>query len=158
MGGDQSRPAAQVSIPELHDDVTVTVEPMRNKQWIQDGQTERHGYKATTARGLALKLDAASEVSNWHKIDAGHPGLVQPTEMRSVHHSASFAAREDNRGEGKYNGPHHYRGALRDMTRHGALPVISHLHRTGQLAEKSTGDIEAEMREAERTRGARMFP
>ena len=50
-----------------------------------------------------------------------------------------------------------WRGAVRDATNFGKWPAISQLLRTGQLAEKSTGQIEAEMREAERTRAARIY-
>jgi len=147
---------SHVKLEDVVDDVTVTVDPMRNHRWIRDGDSERHA--ATAARAFNLKKGVTSELANWHQINSNHPYLAAvPEVLKSVKGTIAFPSRDDNRGEGSYSGPHHHRGAERDMTRHMALPAISHLLREGKLAEKSIGHIEAEMREAERTRGARIF-
>lgn len=157
----QAEPSEGVDKPRAKvregvDDVTVTVDPMRNHRWIRDGDSDRHA--ATAARAFDLKKSATSGVVNWHEINHNHPYIVSvPEVLKPVKAAIAFPSRDDNRGEGSYSGPHHYRGAERHMRRHMALPVVSHLHREGKLAEKSIGDIEAEMREAERTRGARIF-
>lgn len=128
--------------------VTVTVDPPLNKQWIHDSHD---GHRKSADRGRFYDAARVRELKNWEETHTYSLPVGFEPSVAQVNGLDTFSEPSGTRG------CRQWRGAVRDATNFGKWPAISQLWRTGQLAEKSTGQIEAEMREAERTRTARIY-
>ena len=125
-------------------DVTRTLDPMRNQQWIYDSDTFKHGK--AVARGLALNHVAFSDLQNWDKSDVN----VQP-----FHVTSKMLDDADKMSEPRLGSV--WRGYERDTSRFGKLPVITQKIYDNSLPNKSRGDIEHEMRESDRRAAGRVY-
>jgi len=126
----------------------MTVDPPLNKQWIHDSHD---GHTKSADRGRFYDTQRVREVLNWEantRVDFPSPFVPSVAQINSA------GLYSEPRGE---RGCRSWRGSQRDTRQFGKLPSITQLLRSNQLAEKSTGEIEADMREAARTRGARIF-
>jgi len=141
------------SVPSIKDqwldwgDHTVTVDPVRNKQWIDDSH-DRHFATEERARGLDERSVRA--LVNWEDRNAREPLPRTTILSHMINRLPLYSApigRQCNT----------WRGANRDASRLGELPTITAMIHEGRFPNKNTGQIEAEIREAERTRAARVF-
>ena len=128
-------------------DHTVTVDPVRNKQWIDDSH-DRH--YATEERGRALDTRTLRSLINWEQRNAREPH-ARTTIMSSLINSLPLYSKAHGCGCNEW------RGVARDPSRFGELPTITAMIHEGRFPNKHRGQIEAEIREAERTRAARVF-
>jgi hypothetical protein len=121
-------------------DHTVTIDPMGNKKWILESDTEGHSQSIARKR----RFDAADvrDLMGWqnrHPLQS--PSYYEPTISGRQLYSDPIG-----------KGCKQWRGQKRDSWRFGKLPVITQLIRDGALHDKTPGQIEHEMREWERTR------
>ena len=123
-------------------DHTVQVDPIRNQAWIYD-DSERHVMSANRGR----RYDAAdvAKLLGWEKSQS--QVQLEPREATVT---------EINRCD-LYPAPCNCGVYARFKDADGELPTITALLYENRLSEKTYGDIEAEMREHERRRGARLF-
>lgn len=127
--------------------VTTVVDPPLNKQWIHDSHD---GHMKSADRGRFYDAERVRELQNWEQTSRNSfPSTYTPA-VSDINNSMLYS---DPRGLGCRS----WRGYIRNPRHFGKLPSITQLLRSDKLAEKSVGDIEAEMREADRTRGARIF-
>lgn len=128
-------------------DVTITTDPIRLDSYIYDG------YRAGEMSNLRGKLFNLSALENLlGKIENTNPqpsGEFQPT-------------LKDFAPDKLFSPPigadcNTWRGYKRRQTLVGRLPVVSNMIYNGQLSSKDRDQIAAEMREAERRTGARVF-
>lgn len=139
-------------------DHTVTVDPVGNKQWIDDSH-DRHF--ATEARGRHLDRRDVQRLVGWetrHRmptIKLSNPstseinGLALFSEPRVSYNSKA--------GSLDPTGCRMWRGVVRDSYNYGALPTIQALIYENKLGDKGRGQIEAEIREDRHRRDARFF-
>lgn len=123
---------------------TVTVDPIGNKKWILESDT--YGHSESLARKRRFDSRDVQDLMNW--FNSSEPG-----------HQEYFSAVPPM---GSYDAPgcvvlDKWRGQSRDTSRYTKLPVITAMIYGNELPDKERGDIEAEMRERERTAGARLF-
>ena len=144
-------PSLQQSLPDQWvdwGDHTIQVDPVGNKQWIHDSHD---GHARSEARGRAYDAREVRHLVGWEQAHSG---------AADVEFYAPSTWELD--GADKFTSPlgrgcRSWRGVQRDESRYGALPTIEALKYEGRLPNKSTGEIEAEMREAERRRAHRIF-
>ena len=129
-------------------DHTVQVDPVGNKQWIHDSHD---GHARSESRARAFDARDVRELIGWERDHSGVDALTfySPT-TRELDRADKFTT-----PIGK--GCRSWRGVRRDASRFGELPTIEALKYEGRLLNKSLGDIEAEMREAERRQAHRLF-
>lgn len=131
-------------------DVTVTLDPVRDAHWIRDGYNT---HAATEARARALdrrdllELQGALGANSYDPPQMYTPSTAQ---IDALPYHFAYPAAE--LGQPCKVGS----GGLRDMSRAGKLPALQAQIYAG-LPSKSTGQIEAEIREDERRRNARVF-
>lgn len=129
-------------------DHTVTVDPVGNKQWIDDSH-DRHF--ATEARGRHLDRREVQRLVGW---EAAHTmpsiNFSNPT-TSEINRSSLFSEPRAQRG------CRMHRGAVRDSSNYGKLPTIQALIHENRLGDKGRGQIEAEIREDRHRREARFF-
>ena len=126
-------------------DHTITIDPMGNKQWIRESDTD--GHSQSVARKRRYDANDVQELIGWqNRHPPQDPAYYEPT----ISGRQLYA---DPIGKGCKQ----WRGQERDSSRFGKLPVITAQIHDNQLADKGWGEIEAEMRERERTAGARLF-
>ena len=130
-------------------DVTVQVDPIASKQWILDGSD---GHERSAKRGKAFDLADVRELIGWE--NRSHPDDTHSTLFRP---SVALLDSLPQYSAPVSVGCKTWRGAERDPRRFGQLPSVSSLLRDRNLAEKSVGEIEAEQRDYERGRSARLF-
>ena len=121
-------------------DHTVTVDPIGNKKWILESDTEGHSQSIARKR----RFDAANvtRLIGWQdRHSPAPPTLFEPV-----------IGGLDLYSEPMGKGCKQWRGQVRDSSRYGMLPVVTQLIRDRAFKEKSTGEIQHEMREAERRR------
>lgn len=119
-------------------DHTVVVDPIRRDAWIYDGsEKHRHSQK----RGMGADVVAMQRSMNWDAADQRPITMYLPT-TRELDVKTKFASRVSTK---------------HDVPTDGELPVISHMLYSGELQNKSAGDIEHEMRMANRLAGNRIF-
>ena len=126
-------------------DVTVTVDPIRRDSWIYDGERD---HKLSQMMGDKQDMLAIQRSLNWEKAHTPKTSLFLPTTgmIDGICQSSCFApAFKDNHEPGFYN------------ERRGKFPVITQLLYDGSIEGKGRGEIEHEMREADRRSGARLF-
>lgn len=126
---------------------TMTVDPPLTKQWIHDSHD---GHVKSADRARFYDAQRVREIKNWEQTTRNPFPTPYIPSVAEINNADLYSQPRD------LLGCRSWRGAPRDSRNFGKLPSISQLLRSGQLGEKSTGDIEAEMREAERTRGARI--
>ena len=127
-------------------DHTVSVDPVGNKQWIHDSHD---GHYRSEERARHLDRREVKRLVDWHSSDTATHHYYIPTSGeigRKYVYSDPFGS--DCRS---------WRGAKRDPTRFGLLPSISAQLYEGKLGNKSTHEIEAEIRESERWHAHRLF-
>lgn len=129
-------------------DHTVQVDPVGNKQWIHDSHD---GHARSEARGRGFDARDVRHLIGWEKAHGG----VKDIEFYSP--DTSELDRADKFSAPLGRGCRSWRGFQRDDSRYGALPTIEALKYEGRLPNKSTGEIEAEIREAERRQAHRLF-
>ena len=124
---------------------TVTLDPIGNKKWILESDT--YGHSESIARKRRFDSRDVRDLLNWFTSS-------EPT--HTEYYEATISGRQlyaDPIGKGCKQ----WRGQERDGSRFGKLPAITAQIHDNQLADKGWGEIEAEMRERERTAGARLF-
>ena len=128
-------------------DVTITTDPIRLDSYIYDG------YHAGEMSNLRGKLFNASALENLlGKIENTNPqpsGQFQPT-LKDFAPDKLFSPPIGS-------GCNNWRGYKRRTNLIGRLPVVSGMIYNGELYNKDRDQIAAEMREAERRTGARVF-
>ena len=125
-------------------DMPVVVDPVERDAWIHEG-SDRHAR--SQARGnyfdnRALVQSIRSSESHLPKLSYTLPSTAQLDAAKKYSNQFFFD---------KCN------GRVLDKTRDGLLPAVSKQIYEGSLLDKSTGDIEHEIREAERYTGNRLF-
>lgn len=130
------------------DDVTVTIDPVTRDHWIYDGGHQK--YQNSAARGMRFDEKAFQEVLGWEKGHSqGKPiEYFQPTSAMIDGMDKFAEPRLDCRG---------WMGQRRDPARYGELPAVFQRRYDGNWVDKGRGDIEHEMREADRRAGDRLF-
>ncbi len=138
-------PYPEVFLPT--DDVTIQVDPVNRDQWIYDGIDNR--FRDSRLRGLAFDRDAFKKSKAWFEADHGSISFFSPT-VSQLNQLPQYAAPmgQDCLGWGPFK---------RDPTRFGKLPAIEQTLRSGGYINKSHGEIEHEIREAERRHAGRVF-
>jgi len=129
-------------------DHTVQVDPVGNKQWIHDSHD---GHQRSEVRGRAYDARDVQHMLGWEKAH----GWVGGLDYYSPSTVELDAAEKYSAPLGR--GCRSWRGFQRDSGDFGKLPVIEALKYEGGLPNKSTGEIEAEMREAGRRQAHRLF-
>jgi hypothetical protein len=131
------------------DDQPVTVDPMRlRERWVTDDDGYRH--KTTQERSRKIDHEAMMMSQSWFVPQQGPIAFYKPT-TRQLDVLEKWPIPE---GMGCLFGMH---GETRDPSRFGKLPSIAQFVYNGSLSDKSQGDIEHEMREAERRQSHRLF-
>ena len=121
-------------------DHTVTVDPIGNKKWILESDTEGHSQSINRKR--RFDADNVRELIGWqNRHVVGPPSLFEPVVDGLPLYSEPIG-----------KGCKQWRGQVRDPWRFGKLPVVTQLIRDRAFNEKSTGEIKHEMREVERRR------
>lgn len=162
-------PSASQTLPDQWvnwGDHTVQVDPIGNKQWIHDSHD---GHARSEKRGRAYDSKDVQSLLGWEKTHEPVPLTYYTpsvTEIGGMHKLATTLQpdlwggwdfdRLDKRKQ-LDRGCRTWRGAERDTSRIGKLPSISALLYDNQLAEKSTEEIEHEIREHDRTISARVY-
>lgn len=121
-------------------DHTRTVDPLRSEIWITDGKNDIHKLAADRGAGFD-----AREV---HKLIDYESRVKAP----SVSYYSPSTSLLDSLPKFNY----YIETCHRPSNPDGKLPSISTLIYNNELQNKSTGEIEAEMREANRRQGHRM--
>ena len=128
-------------------DHTVTVDPVGNKQWIDDSHN-RHFKTEERARHLDRR-DVQALVGWEKRHNAPQLHFFTPTTCE-IDNMCKYS---DPQGRGcKW-----WRGAKRDPSRYGKLPSVSAMLYDNTLPNKGTDIIEAEIRESERRHAARLY-
>ena len=128
------------------DGVTVAVEPMAHKLWLHDSNSERHQLHENTGR----RYDArdVSRLIQWEDRHGPEEKVYYTPSVRTLNSIRPFAgpcASKLNEWQ------------VGKLPMDGQRPTISQMIFDGSLPDKAIGDIEAEMREAERSLQARLF-
>lgn len=129
-------------------DHTVTVDPVGNKQWIDDSH-DRHF--ATEARGRHLDRRDVQRLVGWETKHTMPPIQLSNPSISEINGLPLFSEPKAQRG------CRTWRGAVRDSYNYGALPTIQALLYENKLGNKGRGQIEAEIREDRHRRDARFF-
>lgn len=122
---------------------TVTVEPMHRENWVYDSSDK---HKTSTKRGRAMDYTAYQSALNWQDAHQGAVHHFMPT-VRMLDASDKYVLQQN--GDKLCGGD--------SIRRTGKLPTIQQQIWDGTLINKSTGDIEHEMREAARRANHRRF-
>ena len=125
-------------------DMPIVVDPVGRDSWVYEG-SDRH--KVSQQRGNYFDNRALVESIRYHE---SHLPTVQYTRPTSAQIDALS----------KYSNQFFFdkcNGRVRDKSRDGLLPAVSKQIYDGSLPNKSAGDIEHEIREAERYAGNRLF-
>jgi len=129
-------------------DVTVTVDPINREHWIYDG-SGFDAHKRSVQRGLQFDRTAFNKTLKWYEASHGAVSLFQPT-VAMIDTMDKFAMPIGSDCQG-------WAGYKRDPSRFGKLPVIKQALYDGKYINKSKGEIEHEMREADRLAAGRLF-
>ena len=139
-------------------DHTVTVDPVGNKQWIDDSH-DRHF--ATEERGRHLDRREVQRLVGWeaaHTMPSFKFSNPSTSEInRSSLYSEPRKTYNSKTGSIDPTGCRMWRGAVRDPSNYGKLPTIQALIHENRLGDKGRGQIEAEIREDRHRRDARFF-
>jgi hypothetical protein len=131
------------------DDQPIVVDPIRlRERWITDDDGYTH--KETQVRSAQLDHEAMEGSKSWFVPQQGPVSFFKPT-TRQLDVAAKWPIPQ---GIGCLLGMH---GEIRDPSRFGKLPSIAQFIYDGSLSDKSKGDIEHEMREADRRQSHRLF-
>ena len=122
---------------------TIQVDPVRETQWIHDSHD---GHYKSVTRGRQYDAQEVKRLQNWYTGSVGqvHSDFFEPAQFTSYETQGCRSLDK-------------WRGKKPSTARRGLLPVITAMIYENKLADKAYGDIEAEMRERERTAGARLF-
>lgn len=121
-------------------DHTRTVDPLRSEVWITDGK--HHIHKMAADRGADFDAREVSRLINYEsRVKAPSPNYFLPSSSL-INSLPKFAFTTET--------------CHRPSNPDGKLPSISTLLYNNELQNKSTGEIEAEMREANRRQGHRL--
>ena len=132
----------------LSEDQPFTVDPVTRDRWITPGAEDKHHF--SVQRGEELDAKAMLKSIEWFKSHQGEIPFFSPnTRMLDV---ASKWPIPQSRGC-----LFDMHGNRRDPTRFGRLPTIAQFRYDGALQDKARGDIEHEMREADRRMAGRVF-
>ena len=149
-----TRPATTPSVSQAWPDQwvdwgghTVTVDPMGNKQWINDSHD---GHKRSEERGRYYDTKAVNGL-------IGKSGITSLEDPHYFTPSVEGVQRYNPVMEDQVLGCRSWRGVKRDSSRFGELPTITALLRENKLGSKDYGQIEKEMREERRRSGSRLF-
>jgi len=115
---------------------TQTVDPVRNKAWIHEGQEGKH--LATSNRGKAYDardVNHLFQILNKDTISTAEFYVPTAIDLATI---PAFPSRRSN-------GCDMWRGDSRDLSNVGKLPVLRAQHRMGALREVDKGDIERQM-------------
>ena len=128
-------------------DHTVQIDPIGNKQWIYDSND---GHVRSENRGRYYDARDVNELRNWEDKN---------TKQEVTYYTPTF---NDIKSLDKFTQPmgagcRMWRGGRRDGSRFGKLPSVTAMLRDEQLGDKAWYDIEAEIRESERTKSARLY-
>lgn len=129
-------------------DHTVTVDPVGNKQWIDDSHNR---HFATEERGRHLDRREVQRLVGWEKTHTMPSFALRNPSICEINRSCLFSEPKASRG------CRTWRGAERDSSNYGALPTIQALIHENRLGDKGRGQIEAEIREDRHRRDARFF-
>lgn len=138
--------AQHVYLPS--DDVTITVDPIRDDLWIYDGHERK--FDMSRQKGWEYDLNSIRMGLDWDKAHNSTPIELYMPSTRHLDSLKKFNEPQGSRCRG-------WNGQERDPARWGLLPAITQMLYDGKLPNKSAGDIEAEMREAERRLAGRVF-
>lgn len=132
-------------------DHTVTIDPINRDAWITYQDDGYYRHQESMLKGLAFDRRAMQEAKTIVEARHSRPSLFMPT-TGVIDGMDKFAEpmKDGCRGVS-------WRGYIRDSNRYGLLPTISQMLYDNSLINKSVGDIEHEMREANRTLDARMY-
>ena len=125
-------------------DMPMVIDPVERDSWIYEG-SDRH--KNSQARGNYFDNRALVESIRAHESHLPQLQYTRPTstEIDALNkYSNQFFFDKCN-------------GRVRDKSRDGMLPAVFKQIYEGSLQNKSTGDIEHEIREAERYANNRLF-
>ena len=121
-------------------DHTITIDPMGNKQWIRESDTD--GHSQSVARKRRYDANDMQELIGWqNRHPPQDPAYYEPTISGRQLYSDPIG-----------KGCKQWRGQQRDGSRFGKLPAITQMIRDRALHDKGPGQIQHEMREWERTR------
>ena len=122
---------------------TIQIDPVHQAQWIHDSHD---GHYKSVDRGRMYDANEVSRLQNWFagSVDQVHSEYYTPPAM--INFDTQGCRRLDK-----------WRGQKPDTSRRGLLPSITAMIYDNQLGDKDYGEIEAEIRERERTAGARIF-
>lgn len=128
-----------------------TLNPVRNNQWIADGST---AGERSAARGVSYDRQEIENLVG--EIDSSIAGTPAQFLIPYKPQVADFDVNK------LYSPPlgsgcNLYRGAQRDQSLVGRLPVISRLKYDGDLREKSIADINDEIAQFAKRQGVRLF-
>ena len=143
-----SNPAVEQKVYLWTDGEPMTVDPIDRDRWITEANGWQH--KQSVTRRELLNQEALIQSMPWHLRQQGEVRFSAPT-VGELNAAPKWPIPESF---GCRVGMH---GALRDTTRFGKLPVIEQMIYDGSLQNKSKGDIEHEIREAERRHSHRLF-
>lgn len=129
-------------------DHTVTVDPVGNKQWIDDSHNR---HFATEARGRHLDRREVQRLVGWEAAHTMPSITLSNPSTSEINRSSLFSEPKAQRG------CRTWRGTIRDSSNYGALPSIQALIHEHKLGDKGRGQIEAEIREDRHRRDARFF-
>jgi len=122
-------------------DHTIQIDPVRNAQWIHDSSD---GHYKSVNRGRMYDAQEVRRLQNWDSTSQVHSTYYEPYQFTSYE---TQGCRQLDK----------WRGKKPDTSRRGLMPVITAMIYDNQLGDKDYGTIEAEIRERERTAGARLF-
>ena len=128
-------------------DHTVTLDPLRNAMWVYDASAENH--QRSVVRGQQFDAADVRRLVGWHNFKREEAVPYLPT---TAHIDATERFTVPVGKDCKA-----WRGAVRDSSRFGELPVISEGVYRNSYASKDNAQIEFEMRESERIAGHRLF-